>query len=435
MTGPCAAAIPAVMERHSHFIEGKWQILYNTGNELSSSIGSSFCFTDIQRRIPRGFVFFLSGGIMDIDKRVNEVWEYLHTIPELAFQEVKTSAYLAEALRRAGYDVTEQVGKTGVTGVLKSTRPGPVVAIRSDMDCLANVAGGKEVHGHYCGHDAHMAIVLTVAERLAEEGIPCGTVKILFQPAEEIGEGAKAMVAGGAVEDVDYIIGLHLRPKVYVPLGKASAGIHSSACGSIKVHVTGKTAHGSRPHQGVNAIETGAAMISAVNGIHMDPLLAWSAKVTQFHGGGKAVNAIPAEADLTFDIRCSDNDGMEELIQKVKHAISVSAELTGAKADIAVKHGAVAASFDPVVKKEAEKAIADVLGADNVVSEEQTTGGEDFHFYSFLRPHIRSGFIGLGCDLVPGLHDPSMHFDRRGLAIGVKIMHDWAGRLLTLEKP
>lgn len=370
---------------------------------------------------------------MDIDKRVNEVWNYLHTIPELAFHEVKTSAYLAEALRRAGYDVTEHVGKTGVTGVLRSGRPGPVVAVRSDMDCLANVVDGKEVHGHYCGHDGHMAVVLTMAEWLAETGISQGTVKILFQPAEEIGEGAKAMVAAGAVDDVDYIIGLHLRPEVYVPLGKASAGIHSSACGSVKVHVTGKTAHGSRPHQGINAIETGAAMVEAVNGIHMDPLLAWSAKVTQFHGGGLAVNAIPAEADLTFDIRCSDNDGMEELMEKMKHVISCAAELTGAKADIEVKHGSVAASFDPLVKEEAEKAIADVLGPENVIHEELTTGGEDFHFYSYLRPHIRSGFIGLGCDLVPGLHDPSMHFDRRGLAIGVKIMHNWAERLLSME--
>lgn len=368
--------------------------------------------------------------MMDAEKRVNEVWEYLHTIPELAFQEVKTSAFLADALKKAGYEVQEHVGKTGVVGILRSRKPGPVVAIRSDMDCLANVVNGKEVHGHYCGHDAHMSIVLTAAEWFAETGISRGTLKILFQPAEEIGEGAKAMVADGAIDDVDYIIGLHVRPKVYVPLGKASAGIHSSAAGSVKVHITGKTAHGSRPHLGINAIETGCAIVDAVNTIHMDPLLAWSAKVTQFHGGGLAFNAIPAEADLTFDIRCSDNDGMTELIQKVTWAVEQGAALYHAKADVQVHRGAAAASFDPFVKEKAEETITEVLGKDNLIPEETTTGGEDFHYYKFLRPKIHAGFIGLGCDLEPGLHDPSMHFDHRGLINGVRIMHRWAEKLL-----
>lgn len=118
---------------------------------------------------------------MDIKASIETTWSYLHSIPEPAFQEYKTSAFLAEVLRQAGYDVTEHVGSgTGLTGVLRSGKPGPVVALRSDMDSLVfRREDGTSVCAHACGHDAHMAMVLTAARVLAAEGLPCGNLKIL----------------------------------------------------------------------------------------------------------------------------------------------------------------------------------------------------------------------------------------------------------------
>ena len=152
---------------------------------------------------------------MDIRKRIDVFWPYLHAIPEPAFREIKTSAFVAEVLRKAGYEVQEKVGgTTGVVGLLDSGMPGPVAAVRSDMDCLLfKQEDGTEKAVHACGHDGHMTTVLAVAEWLAAEELPCGRVKILFQPAEEIGKGALAMIDAGAVDDVDYLFGLHVMPE------------------------------------------------------------------------------------------------------------------------------------------------------------------------------------------------------------------------------
>ena len=197
---------------------------------------------------------------MDIRKRIDVFWPYLHAIPEPAFREMKTSAFVAEVLRKAGYEVQEKVGgTTGVVGVLDSGRPGPVAAVRSDMDCLLfKQEDGTEKAVHACGHDGHMTTVLTVAEWLAEEGIPCGKLKILFQPAEEIGKGALAMTDAGAVDDVEYLFGLHLMPNDMARTGEIIPQISWTACTLIEAEVRGKAAHGSQPHLGVNAIDVGA---------------------------------------------------------------------------------------------------------------------------------------------------------------------------------
>ena len=165
---------------------------------------------------------------MNIEENVHKVWPYLHSLPEPPFQEYKTSAFLAEVLRTAGYTVTEHVGsETGLVGVWDSGKAGPVVALRSDMDSVQfRRDDGTAVRIHACGHDAHMTMAITAAQVLAEQGIPCGKLKILFQPAEEIGKGALSLTEAGAIDYVQYLIGYHVMPKDLVRAGQISPQIN-----------------------------------------------------------------------------------------------------------------------------------------------------------------------------------------------------------------
>ncbi|MFR3635838.1 MAG: amidohydrolase, partial [Sutterella sp.] len=136
----------------------------------------------------------------------------LHTMPELAFQEVRTSQFVADTLEKLGYEVTRNVGNTtGVIGVVKGAEPGPTLMLRADMDALPFEIDGKPCAIHACGHDAHTAMLLAAASEL-KDVVKRGTLKVLFQPAEETIEGALAMIKAGAIDDVDMIVGAHIRP-------------------------------------------------------------------------------------------------------------------------------------------------------------------------------------------------------------------------------
>lgn len=165
---------------------------------------------------------------------VVEIWKELHRMPEPGMNEFKTGAYLADTLEKLGYEVTRGVGKTGVVGVVRGKEPGPVVMLRADMDALPfkNEDGSIE-YVHACGHDSHSAMVLTAAAELVDK-VKKGTLKILFQPAEETLEGALAVMKDGAIDDVDIALGLHVRPVQDIPAARAAprCGIrqaHSSA--------------------------------------------------------------------------------------------------------------------------------------------------------------------------------------------------------------
>ena len=337
---------------------------------------------------------------MDIRKRIDVFWPYLHAIPEPAFREMKTSAFVAEVLRKAGYEVQEKVGgATGVVGVLDSGRPGPVAAVRSDMDCLLfKQEDGTEKAVHACGHDGHMTTVLTVAEWLAEEGIPCGKVKILFQPAEEIGKGALAMTDAGAVDDVEYLLG--------------------------------KAAHGSQPHLGVNAIDVGAAIVNAVNALHSDPLLGGNVKTTRFQGGSGSLNAICDKVNLGFDLRSTSNEEMLVLRQKVRDIIVNTAKVYGAEADSHIVGTCPAAEADATLLPLVQEVIVNVLGQKALLPVKAITVGEDFNFFKQERPHLKTVDMGVGCNLTPCLHDPAMTYDRYALEGAVKVLHELVLRVL-----
>lgn len=370
---------------------------------------------------------------MDIKKRIDSLWPHLHAIPEPAFREFKTSAFVAEVLCKAGYAVQEQVGgTTGVVGVLDSGRLGPVVAVRSDMDgLLFKQPDGTEKAVHACGHDGHMTTVLALAEWLGAEGIPCGKAKILFQPAEEIGRGALAMIDAGAVDDVDYLFGLHLMPKDMARSGEIIPQIRWTACTMMEAEVRGRAAHGSQPHLGVNAIDAGAAIVNAVNALHSDPLLGGNVKTTRFQGGSESLNAICDRVSLGFDLRSTSNEEMLELRQKVHDRIVNTAKVYGAEADSQIVGSSPAAEVDMSLLPSVQEMIVAVLGQQALLPVKAITVGEDFNYYKQERSHIKSVDMGIGCDLTPGLHNPAMTYDRYALEGAVKVLHGLVQRTLS----
>lgn len=365
----------------------------------------------------------------EMEKRVLASYEALHAMPEVGFAEYKTSAWLAERIQAAGFAVKTGIGGTGIVAELKGREPGPVVALRADMDALAHTVNGKDVCVHSCGHDSHCAMVLTAAEEIARNGIKRGTLRIFFQPAEEKLFGATRMIEAGVLTDVDVIIGIHLRPGQEAKTGQATPALYHGSSYIMEAVIIGRTAHGARPHLGVNAIDAAAAAVQAINAIHLNPVVPWSCKVTKLQAGGATLNAIPDKAELALDIRAQQNDAMNTLLERAERAIKAGAASVGATAETAVKGGVPGAEYHPEIIALAKEAICAVLGEAGLLEPIVTPGGEDFHNFVKAKPSLKTGYVGLGCDLTPGLHDPGMTFDRSALVHGAKILLYMARKL------
>lgn len=359
-------------------------------------------------------------------------YKFLHTIPELGHKEYKTAAYLADKLEALGFTVTRSVGgSTGVIGYFDSCQPGPVLGLRADMDALGSIVDGKVQANHTCGHDAHSSMVLAATEELvSSKSIIHGKLKILFQPAEEVGTGALSLIDAGAIDDVDIILGQHLRPIQEMSMGKAAPAVYYSASAKVTATIKGKTAHGARPHLGVNAIDAATAAVTAVNAIQTDPNIPCSAKATRFICDTSVTNVIPHEATVTWDLRSRDNATMDLLTEKVQQAIRAGAATVGATAETSLSTPMPAAEFDTRIIDILSESITEALGAKALHPPIQTPGSEDFNFFKKRKPTIEAGFIGLGCGLVPGLHHPDMHFELSAMDNGVKILVTAAKKIL-----
>ncbi|MDR1649068.1 MAG: amidohydrolase [Synergistaceae bacterium] len=364
-------------------------------------------------------------------ERVKEVRDYLHASPEASGQEEKTAAYLAEELRKAGYEVRKvTTGGHGVVGILKGAEPGSVVGVRGDIDALRHVVDGKEVCVHSCGHDAHAAMALALAEETAKAGIKRGTLKVFFQPAEETLMGARGMIEAGLTADLDYMFGIHLRPIQEAKAGQATAALWHGASYKMEASISGRTAHGARPHLGVNAIDAAVLVVNALNCIWENPVEGWSAKVTKFNSNSLISNAVPDGVDLVFDLRAQKNAVMESMLQKIGGIVTSVPAGLGAVGTVKNTDGVPAAEYDDEAIALLEEAIVATLGQDGLLPPIVTPGADDFHFYKKAKPSIKAAFIGLGANLAPGLHDPSMTFDENVLPGGVNILKHAVNRLL-----
>ena len=366
-----------------------------------------------------------------MENRVKEIYNRLHSIPEGSGCEEQTSAYLALALEKAGYETTRNVGGHGVIGVLKGAEKGVTVGLRADMDALMHNIDGKITPVHSCGHDANCSMGLVAAENIAKKGIKKGTVKIIFQPAEETITGAKVIIDSGYVNDLDYLIGIHLRPIQEAKMGQATPALNHGASSQITAAIIGTTAHGARPHLGVNPIDVAALVVNAVNAIHENPIEAWSAKTTRFVSNSAVTNAIPDRVDLAFDLRSQSNSVMDSLITKIKRIIEELPIGLGATGKVDAIPLCPGADYDKEVIDILGKAIVNVMGAEALLEPINTPGADDFHFYKKLLPHIKTGFIGLGADLTPGLHNPQMNFNKDTLPLGVRLIENAITTLLN----
>lgn len=353
---------------------------------------------------------------------VQALWKELHQMPELGLKEFKTSAYLADALEKLGYEVTRGVGGTGVIGIKRGTEPGPVLMLRADMDALPfKNEDGSISCVHACGHDAHCAMVLTTAAALVDK-VRRGTLKILFQPAEETQEGALSVIKAGAIDDVDIALGLHVRPIQDIPTGTVCAAVRHTASTFVRIDIEGRTAHASRPHLGVNCAEAAALITNAICAIKLNPAAVWSCKVTGIHAAAAATNIIPSRGEVHLDVRAQTNELMDELLAKIKTAAECAAASIGATARISLPGAVISAAvYDEDLVQEVADTIVEVLGKDKF-AKDCGGGGEDFHHFKKTRPHIKAAYFGVGAGCTPGLHARNMTFDPEQLINGVKVM-------------
>ncbi|HEY6866689.1 MAG TPA: amidohydrolase [Candidatus Eisenbacteria bacterium] len=375
---------------------------------------------------------------------LTDVRRDLHAHPELAFQEVRTSKLVAERLAALGLPVRTGVGKTGVLATLAGKTPGRTVLLRADMDALPieeenAVPYRSQVPGamHACGHDCHTSILLGVAKRLAaESGNLRGAVKLCFQPAEECGDGANAMIADGALADPrpDAAFGLHVWQDLDLGQVGITPGPFMAAVDEFTVTVRGKGAHAAMPHFGIDPVVCAAHIITALQTIasrNVSPLLEVVVSVTQVHAG-TAFNIIPGSASLNGTVRVFDPEVWTTLPDRFTTIARGVAGALGCTAEVEYRRHNRPTVNDPAMSAIAHAAAAEVVGEANVRTDVRTMGGEDFS--AFLH-HVPGCFIAVGSrnaakGLVWDHHHPRFDVDEACLGIGAEILLRTARRFL-----
>ncbi|TWT14611.1 M20 peptidase aminoacylase family protein [Planomicrobium sp. CPCC 101079] len=352
---------------------------------------------------------------------VHKVFEHLHTHPEISWQEFETTRYLKTFLEKEGFTVETFDDSTGLVVTIGSGEP--CVGLRTDIDALWQEVDGIYQANHSCGHDAHMAMAVGALLVLKKIGMPkLGQVKVLFQPAEEKGNGALSFIEKGVVDDIDYLYGVHLRPVQEIGHGYSAPAIMNGAARMLKGSIKGTDAHGARPHQGQNAIEVMALLVHAIRSIHVDPMVPHSAKMTMFQAGGESANIIPGTGTFSIDVRAQTNEVIEKLMIQVEKAVESVAQLADVEISLEVTAEIAAAQVHETAVELMASAIKETVGEESLVPPVVTPGGEDFHYYTLKRPAVKATMLGLGCDLAPGLHHPKMSFNRESLMTGVEIL-------------
>ncbi|MFC7067618.1 M20 aminoacylase family protein [Brucella rhizosphaerae] len=344
----------------------------------------------------------------------------IHIHPELAFKEHRTASLVADLLRQWGYEVTTGVGGTGVVGTLRRGTSTKTISIRADMDALPIIeATGLEYVSsnpgvmHACGHDGHTSILLAAARYLAEAGQFSGILYVIFQPAEEIGAGARRMIEGGLFDrfPCDAIYGLHNWPGV--PAGNFGfvAGPAMASVDRAKIRVNGRGGHGAEPHKSVDPVVVASSIVLALQTVvsrNIDPLDMAVVTVASIHGGD-ALNVIPASVELGLTIRSFSQSVREELRGRIEALVRSHAESYGAEADVDYQWG-----FPALINAKAETAFAQQVALTTfpkgAVIEDfrPRTASEDFAFMLEERP---GSYFFVGNGESAGLHSPEYDFN------------------------
>lgn len=407
------------------------------------------------------FILPAQKGVTDLTAKINAAadkiepktiaWRRdLHEHPELGNNEFRTAGIIAAHLRSLGIEVTEGVGKTGVVGVLKGSKPGPCIGLRADMDGLPVVErtglpfaskvrstyNGQSVGVmHACGHDTHVSILMGVAEILA--GMKkdlAGTVKFVFQPAEEgppEGEegGAPLMIKDGVLENphVDVMFGLHIKSKIEVGKIKYRPGGIMAASDWFKINVKGKQTHGSQPWAGIDPVVVSAQIVNGLQTIvsRQTELTKNPAVISvSVINGGVRSNIIPEEVTMLGTIRTLDT-GMQRMIhEKISLTASKIAEASGAVAETSIDKKTLVTYNNPELTKKMIPSFIKAAGEENVLETEAMTEAEDFSFFAEKVPSIFFFLGGMEKGKDPKtafpLHTPDMMLDESGMKTGVK---------------
>ncbi|WP_051271523.1 amidohydrolase [Shimazuella kribbensis] len=355
-------------------------------------------------------------------ENIIQTYEELHALAEPSWKEEKTSVYLQTRLADAGLILTRFANHHGFFAEIPG-KTKEVIALRADMDALVQEVDGQVIPNHSCGHDAHSTMVLHTALWLASlKQTFDKTVRFIFQPAEEVGAGALQMIQDGVLDRVSLLIGIHLRPWMEVPYGKASPVILHRASATIKGKIMGKQAHAARPKEGINPLISASELIRELQQMEI-PNAIFSVTMTHLESGhAGSSNVIPEHAVFALDVRAQNNETMALLQQKIATIINNVMNKTGTMIQWKCADQVPAAIKNDSAIIKVTQAIASVLGSNHIVPVCISPGGEDFHFYSQHQPEMLSTMVGLGCDLRPGLHDPHMHFRTDALIYGTEIL-------------
>ncbi|GAA0548525.1 M20 family metallopeptidase [Chitinophaga japonensis] len=374
----------------------------------------------------------------------------LHQHPELSNREYKTAAYVAAHLRQMGLEVQTGVGKTGVVGILKGGKPGPVVALRADMDALpvferapvpfrsvdsAEYLGQRVPVMHACGHDTHVAILLGTAKVLSQQQkeVP-GTVKFIFQPAEEGPPGteeggAPLMIREGVMDNpkVDAIFGLHINSQTPVGKIKFKPGAEMASSDWFVVKVKGRQSHGSQPWSGIDPIVVAAQIIQGFQTIVSRQMALTKAPVVitvgKIHSGVRS-NIIPEELVMEGTIRTLDSKMQQQVHEKMRLTATKIAEASGATAEVSIDTKTKVTYNDPELVKMMTPSLEAAAGKENVMETEWTTGAEDFSFFGDKAPAFFFFLGGMPAGQDPAKaaahHTPDFYIDDSRLDVGVK---------------
>ena len=373
-----------------------------------------------------------------------------HEHPELGNREFRTARIIADHLRSLGIEVKEGVGKTGVVGILRGAKPGPVIGLRADMDGLPLVErtpvpfaskvktnyNGQDVGAmHACGHDSHVAILMSVAEILsAMKQDLKGTVKFIFQPAEEgppVGEegGAPLMIKEGVLDDpkVDVMFGLHINAAIEVGKIKYRSGGAMAASDWFTLKVNGKASHGSQPWGGIDPVVVSAQIIEGFQTIvsrqtelTKDPAVI---SVCVINGGVRA-NIIPEEVEMKGTIRTLDTAMQRDIHERMQRTATRIAESAGATAELSIENKTLITYNNPELVKKMLPSLQKAAGEENVLLMDVMTISEDFSFFGEKVPSFFFWLGGMKKGQDPKTtsphHTPDFYIDEGGFKTGIK---------------
>jgi amidohydrolase len=370
--------------------------------------------------------------VADLQPDIQAWRREIHQHPELLYDVHRTAAFVADRLREFGCDeVATGLGRTGVVGVIKGRKPAGsadirVIGLRADMDALpieeaTELPYASKTPGlmHACGHDGHTAMLLGAARYLAETRNFAGDAVVIFQPAEEGGAGAAAMIKDGLMDRfaIDQVYGMHNGPGIPIGSFAIRPGPIMAATDSVDIRIEGHGGHAARPHICIDSVMAGAQLITALQSIvsrSVDPLESAVISICEFHAGD-ARNVIPQTAILKGTVRTLTRKVRELVEKRIREVVAGVAQVTGAKIDLTYEPG-YPVTVNHAAQTDVATAVAkEIAGEANVHETAPMMGAEDFSYMLEARP---GAFIFCGNGDSAGLHHPAYNFNDDAIVFG-----------------